>query len=96
MPYRRMRGKRYEFVPFLYDDAAAALRKANNKYLDAAAVAYSRLIGARCPLSFSSRDAFHFAQSFDKKRADEAEGFACARVNWRLSWSVSGWPSLPQ
>jgi peroxiredoxin/predicted 2-oxoglutarate/Fe(II)-dependent dioxygenase YbiX len=28
------RGKRYAFLPFLYDDAAAALREANNKYLD--------------------------------------------------------------
>lgn len=37
-----MRGKRYAFLPFLYDDAAAALREANNKYLDAAVVAYSR------------------------------------------------------
>jgi predicted 2-oxoglutarate/Fe(II)-dependent dioxygenase YbiX/peroxiredoxin len=28
------RGKRYAFLPFLYDDAAAALREVNNKYLD--------------------------------------------------------------
>ncbi|MGD9965539.1 MAG: 2OG-Fe(II) oxygenase [Hyphomonadaceae bacterium] len=27
-------GKRYAFLPFLYDDAAAKLREANNKYLD--------------------------------------------------------------
>ncbi|MDQ6434907.1 2OG-Fe(II) oxygenase [Mesorhizobium sp. LHD-90] len=28
------RGKRYAFLPFLYDDAAAAIRETNNKYLD--------------------------------------------------------------
>ena len=28
------RGKRYAFLPFLYDEAAAAIREANNKYLD--------------------------------------------------------------
>lgn len=28
------RGKRYVFLPFLYDEAAAAVREANNKYLD--------------------------------------------------------------
>ena len=27
------RGRRYAFLPFLYDDAAAAQREANNKYL---------------------------------------------------------------
>jgi len=27
-------GRRYVFLPFLYDDAAAALREANNQYLD--------------------------------------------------------------
>jgi len=28
------RGRRYVFLPFLYDEAAAALREANNQYLD--------------------------------------------------------------
>lgn len=28
------RGKRYAFLPFLYDDAAAKIREANNQYLD--------------------------------------------------------------
>jgi hypothetical protein len=28
------RGQRYVFLPFLYDDAAAAIREANNSYLD--------------------------------------------------------------
>lgn len=28
------RGKRYVFLPFLYDEAAAAIREKNNKYLD--------------------------------------------------------------
>jgi predicted 2-oxoglutarate/Fe(II)-dependent dioxygenase YbiX len=28
------RGRRYAFLPFLYDDAAAALREKNNAYLD--------------------------------------------------------------
>lgn len=28
------RGERYAFLPFLYDDAAAKVREANNKYLD--------------------------------------------------------------
>lgn len=36
------RGKRYAFLPFLYDDAAAALREANNKYLDESVGAYSK------------------------------------------------------
>jgi hypothetical protein len=27
------RGKRYAFLPFLYDDAAARVREANNAYL---------------------------------------------------------------
>ena len=31
---RVTRGKRYVFLPFLYDDAAAAIREANNSYLD--------------------------------------------------------------
>jgi hypothetical protein len=29
-----VQGKRYMFLPFLYDDAAAALRAENLKYLD--------------------------------------------------------------
>jgi predicted 2-oxoglutarate/Fe(II)-dependent dioxygenase YbiX len=28
------RGKRYAFLPFLYDDAAAAIRSANNSFVD--------------------------------------------------------------
>jgi hypothetical protein len=27
------RGRRYAFLPFLYDDAAARIREANNKFL---------------------------------------------------------------
>ena len=27
------RGRRYAFLPFLYDDAAAKIREANNKFL---------------------------------------------------------------
>lgn len=34
------RGRRYAFLPFLYDDAAARLREANNRYLDAEVGAY--------------------------------------------------------
>lgn len=34
------RGKRYAFLPFLYDDAAAALREANNQYLDESVGSY--------------------------------------------------------
>jgi predicted 2-oxoglutarate/Fe(II)-dependent dioxygenase YbiX len=30
---RVTRGRRYAFLPFLYDDAAAAIREANNRYL---------------------------------------------------------------
>ncbi len=33
-------GKRYAFLPFLYDEAAAALREANNQYLDESIGAY--------------------------------------------------------
>ena len=29
------KGRRYAFLPFLYDDAAAQVRLANNQYLDA-------------------------------------------------------------
>jgi len=36
------RGTRYAFLPFLYDDAAAALREANNKYLDEGVGAYKK------------------------------------------------------
>lgn len=36
------RGKRYCFLPFLYDDAAAAIREANNVYLDDSVGAYHR------------------------------------------------------
>lgn len=35
-------GKRYAFLPFLYDDAAAMLREANNSYLGEGVGAYSR------------------------------------------------------
>jgi hypothetical protein len=31
---RVTRGKRYAFLPFLYDEAAAAIREKNNRYLD--------------------------------------------------------------
>jgi len=34
------RGQRYAFLPFLYDDAAAAIRTANNQFLDDAVGAY--------------------------------------------------------
>ncbi len=36
------RGRRYAFLPFLYDDAAAAIREANNAYLDERVGAYAR------------------------------------------------------
>lgn len=35
-------GKRYAFLPFLYDDAAAELREANNQFLGEGVGAYSR------------------------------------------------------
>ena len=28
------RGRRYAFLPFLYDEAAARIREANNQFLD--------------------------------------------------------------
>src|SRR6185312_1805661 len=34
------KGKRYVFLPFLYDEAAAAIREANNPYLDASVGQY--------------------------------------------------------
>lgn len=34
------RGQRFAFLPFLYDDAAAKVREANNKYLDESLTAY--------------------------------------------------------
>jgi predicted 2-oxoglutarate/Fe(II)-dependent dioxygenase YbiX len=34
------RGRRYAFLPFLYDDAAAKIREENNKYLDEKVGAY--------------------------------------------------------
>ncbi len=37
------RGERYAFLPFLYDDAAAKVREANNKYLDESIAPYSDL-----------------------------------------------------
>lgn len=36
------RGRRYVFLPFLYDDAAAAIREQNNPYLDPEVGEYSR------------------------------------------------------
>jgi predicted 2-oxoglutarate/Fe(II)-dependent dioxygenase YbiX len=36
------KGKRYMFLPFLYDDAAANLRTENEKYLDTASMASAR------------------------------------------------------
>jgi predicted 2-oxoglutarate/Fe(II)-dependent dioxygenase YbiX/peroxiredoxin len=36
------RGRRYVFLPFLYDEAAAALREANNPYLDSRVGAYRK------------------------------------------------------
>ena len=36
------RGQRYVFLPFLYDDAAAAIREANNAYLDEKVGQYRR------------------------------------------------------
>ncbi|MGD9980072.1 MAG: 2OG-Fe(II) oxygenase [Hyphomonadaceae bacterium] len=35
------RGERYAFLPFLYDDADAKVREANNKYLDESIAAYT-------------------------------------------------------
>ena len=40
------RGRRYAFLPFLYDDAAAKIREANNKFLGEGVGAYS---GASAP-----------------------------------------------
>jgi hypothetical protein len=40
MPVRK--GRRYVFLPFLYDDAAAAIREQNNAYLDESIGAYNR------------------------------------------------------
>ena len=34
------RGKRYAFLPFLYDDAAAKVREANNRFLGEGVGAY--------------------------------------------------------
>ena len=34
------RGRRYAFLPFLYDDAAAKIRAANNQFLDPSVGAY--------------------------------------------------------
>jgi predicted 2-oxoglutarate/Fe(II)-dependent dioxygenase YbiX len=34
------RGRRYAFLPFLYDDAAARIREANNEFLDPSVGAY--------------------------------------------------------
>ena len=39
------KGKRYAFLPFLYDDEAAAIREANNKYLSEAVPTYSQTTG---------------------------------------------------
>lgn len=36
------RGRRYAFLPFLYDDAAAAVREANNSFLDESVEPYRR------------------------------------------------------
>lgn len=36
------RGRRYAFLPFLYDDAAAKLREANNAFLDSSVTPYAR------------------------------------------------------
>ena len=36
------RGKRYAFLPFLYDDAAAAVREANNPFLDEKVGSYKK------------------------------------------------------
>ena len=35
------RGERFAFLPFLYDDAAAKIREANNKYLDESLPVYT-------------------------------------------------------
>jgi predicted 2-oxoglutarate/Fe(II)-dependent dioxygenase YbiX/peroxiredoxin len=37
-----MRGRRYVFLPFLYDEAAAVIREENNKYLDPSFGEYKR------------------------------------------------------
>jgi hypothetical protein len=35
-----MEGKRYAFLPFIYDEAAAGVREKNNTYLDEAISPY--------------------------------------------------------
>jgi peroxiredoxin/predicted 2-oxoglutarate/Fe(II)-dependent dioxygenase YbiX len=41
------KGRRYAFLPFLYDEAAARMREANNKYLGEGVGAYAAGSGAR-------------------------------------------------
>jgi predicted 2-oxoglutarate/Fe(II)-dependent dioxygenase YbiX len=35
------KGKRYAFLPFLYDEAASKVREENNKYLDGSIAPYA-------------------------------------------------------
>lgn len=51
------RGRRYAFLPFLYDDAAAAIRLANNKDLDESVRPYEAAIAAQSAESTSSNPA---------------------------------------
>jgi hypothetical protein len=43
---RVTRGRRYAFLPFLYDDAAARIREANNPFLGEGVGAYKAAAGA--------------------------------------------------
>jgi predicted 2-oxoglutarate/Fe(II)-dependent dioxygenase YbiX/peroxiredoxin len=59
------RGRRYAFLPFLYDDAAAAQREANNQYLGEGVGAYRQQ---------PRRPGSKFDRNFDILRLDPGEG----------------------
>lgn len=44
------RGRRYAFLPFLYDDAAAKIREQNNAFLGEGVAAYGMSAGSKVPL----------------------------------------------
>jgi hypothetical protein len=46
---RVTRGRRYAFLPFLYDDAAAAMREANNRFLGEGVGSYRSAEAAERP-----------------------------------------------